>query len=211
MRSFWGLMKAYWFSERWMEAWFLTAVIAVLTAGLSKTSVWIAETSGELVNAIAFFHDPRNLSPLGTLLTSAGLLVLLVVSRTSVFIGIRNLFSTTLHRQWRGWLDGRFNDALLDRQPHPFPPPAWRRATATGWRRPPDNVDQRVQESIKGMTGGAIGLAMGVVGVVTSVIFVGQKLLRDLDRGRRAGIPRRLWQRRAGLRRRRDLCAAEHL
>ena len=46
MRSFWGLMKAYWFSERWMEAWFLTAVIAVLTAGLSKISVWIAETSG---------------------------------------------------------------------------------------------------------------------------------------------------------------------
>ena len=41
----------------------------------------------------------------------------------------------------------------------------------------PDNIDQRVQDSIKGMTGGAIGLAMGVMGVVASLFFVGQKLL----------------------------------
>ena len=178
MRSFWGLMKAYWFSERWMEAWFLTAVIAVLTAGLSKISVWIAETSGELVNAIAFFHDPRNLSPLGTLLASAGLLVLLTVSKDIVFVGIRNLFSSTLHRQWRGWLNARFNDALLDpNHTHYHLQHAARDRDGLA-PAAPDNVDQRVQEAIKGMTGGAIGLAMGVVGVVTSVIFVGQKLLQ---------------------------------
>ncbi len=41
----------------------------------------------------------------------------------------------------------------------------------------PDNIDQRVQDSIKQMTGGAIGLAMGVLGVATSLYFVGQKLI----------------------------------
>ena len=110
MRSFWGLMRAYWFSERWKEAWGLTLVIALLTALSSKASVWLAEASGELVNAIAFFHDPRNATPLESLLTSAGLLVLLVVLKDAGFTGIRHLFSTTLHRKWRGWLDSRFNE-----------------------------------------------------------------------------------------------------
>ena len=39
MRSFWGLMRAYWFSDRWMEAWALTVVIAFFTAAASKASV----------------------------------------------------------------------------------------------------------------------------------------------------------------------------
>ena len=46
MRSFWGLMRAYWFSDRWKEAWGLTLVIALLTALSSKASVWMAEEIG---------------------------------------------------------------------------------------------------------------------------------------------------------------------
>ncbi|TIU17245.1 MAG: ABC transporter ATP-binding protein/permease, partial [Mesorhizobium sp.] len=40
-------------------------------------------------------------------------------------------------------------------------------------------VDQRIQESIKDMTGGAIGLAMGVLGLATSLYFIGQNLLQS--------------------------------
>ena len=68
MRGFGGLMRAYWFSDRWKEAWALTLVIALFTAASSKTSVWMAEASGELVNAIAFFHDPGNATPLSSLI-----------------------------------------------------------------------------------------------------------------------------------------------
>ena len=85
-----------------------------LTAISSKASVWIAEASGELVNSIAYFHDPRNESPLNSLLTGAGMLVSLVVFKDIAFVGVRHLFSTTLHRKWRGWLNARFNAALLD-------------------------------------------------------------------------------------------------
>ena len=63
MRSFWGLMRAYWFSDRWKEAWTLTIVIALLTALSSKAGVWFAEASGELVNSIAFFHDAAQHHP----------------------------------------------------------------------------------------------------------------------------------------------------
>ncbi len=179
MRSFWGLMRAYWLSDRWIEAWALTVVIAFFTAAASKASVWMAEASGELVNSIAFFHDPSNTTPLPYLLNSAGLLLLLVFVKDAGIIGIRHLFSTTLHRKWRGWLDSRFNDALLDGNHTHFHLQHGGRDANGKPVLPPDNVDQRVQESIKGMTGGAIGLAMGIMGVVTSLFFVGQKLIEQ--------------------------------
>lgn len=177
MRSFWGLMRAYWFSDRWKEAWGLTLVIALLTALSSKASVWMAEASGELVNAIAFFHDPTNLTPLASLLASAGTLLLLVLLKDAGLTGIRHLFSTTLHRKWRGWLNGRFNAALLDNNHTHFHVQNGGLDALGNAVPAPDNIDQRVQDSIKGMTGGAIGLAMGVMSVTTSLYFVGQKLL----------------------------------
>ncbi len=77
-----------------------------------------------------------------------------------------------MHRKWRGWLDGRFNAALLDANHTHFNV----QHDAGEGRAAPDNIDQRVQDAIKGMTGGAIGLAMGVMSVATSLFFVGQKL-----------------------------------
>jgi ABC-type uncharacterized transport system fused permease/ATPase subunit len=179
MRSFWGLMRAYWFSDSWKEAWTLTIVIALLTAISSKTSVWMAEASGDLVSSIARFHDQSNADPLAYLLTSAGFLLLLVVIKDVGIIGFRHFVSATLHRKWRGWLDGRFNAALLDSNHTHFHLQNGGRDRAGNPVEPPDNVDQRVQESIKGMTGGAIGLAMGVMGVTTSLFFVGQKLIEE--------------------------------
>ncbi|CAM5621921.1 ABC transporter ATP-binding protein/permease [Mycolicibacterium aubagnense] len=173
MRGFWGLMRAYWFSDRWREAWALAAIIALLTALSSKTGVWFAIASGELVNSIAFFHDAANTTPLTSLLSNAGWLVLLVIIKDVGITGTRTLVSATLHRKWRGWLNGRFNDALLDPNHTHF------HAQNGGDGPAPDNIDQRVQELIKDMTGGAIGLAMGVLAVATSLFFVGQKLIAD--------------------------------
>src|SRR5262245_26062351 len=177
MRRFWGLIRAYWASDRWKEAWALTVIIATLTALAAKSSVWMAEASGDLVNSIALFHDPENLTPLASLLTSAGMLLGLVVLKDVAFIGVRHFFSATLHRKWRSWLNIQFNAALLDANHTHF---HLQNGTGDGGERgasAPDNVDQRVQESIKGFTGGAIGLSMGIAGVVMSLLFVGQKLL----------------------------------
>src|SRR5690606_5387435 len=95
----------------------------------------------------------------------------LVVVKDAGITASRSFVSATLHRKWRGWLDRRFNDALLDANHSHF------HAQHGGDGTAPDNIDQRVQESIKSMTGGAIGLAMGVMAVATSLFFVGQKLL----------------------------------
>ncbi|MGC4025176.1 MAG: ABC transporter ATP-binding protein/permease [Mesorhizobium sp.] len=177
MRGFWGLMRAYWLSDRWKEAWGMTLAIAVLTAISSKMGVWWAQYSAELVNSIAYFHSPHNAAPLEHLLTAAGMLVFVTLGKDVGVVGIRHLFSTTLHRKWRGWLNSQFNEALLDDNHTHFH--LQHEGKDAGLARPaPDNIDQRVQDSIKQMTGGAIGLAMGILGVVTSLYFVGMELIR---------------------------------
>ncbi|ASY65252.1 Zinc carboxypeptidase A metalloprotease (plasmid) [Sinorhizobium sojae CCBAU 05684] len=177
MRGFWGLMWAYWFSEKWQEAWGLAAVIVVLTALSAMASVWFAEASGELVSAIAFLHHPQNPTTLSSILTIAATLATIMVLKSIGFTAVRHFFSTTLHRKWRAWLDQRFNDALLGRNHthlHLQRGVAEAIPTSVGV---PDNIDQRIQESIKGMTGGAIGLAMGVAGVTLSLYFVGGRII----------------------------------
>lgn len=177
MRTFWGLMRAYWFSDRWKEAWGITLVIAVLIAAESKVGVWFAKTAAELGTAVAFFHDPRNPDPTALLLTSATTLIGLLVFKEFVFAGCKHLVSTTLHRKWRAWLNGQFNEALLDSN-HTHLHLQHQGRDASGAERPaPDNIDQRVQEAIKGMTGGALGLAMGIFAVFSSFYFVGRELI----------------------------------
>ena len=178
MRGFWGLMQAYWLSERWREAWVLTAAIALLTAAGSKVGVWITESTGDLMGAIALFHWEGNEAPASSILTSAASLVLFVVL-VETLMGVRNLVSTTLHRKWRGWLNGRFNDALLDANHTHFHVQHGGGEEKSASLPAPDNIDQRVQESIKDMAGGAIGLAMGVMSVATAVFFYGQKLIEN--------------------------------
>jgi ABC-type uncharacterized transport system fused permease/ATPase subunit len=175
MCSFWGLLRAYWVSDRWVEAWTLTIAIALLTAAASKASVWMAMASGELINSFVNIHDPFVVSPLNVILANAGVLAGIVAVKEIGFIGFRHLLSTTLHRKWRGWLNSRFGEALLDEQHTHYH--LQQGGTSAGQDKTPDNIDQRIQESIKGMTGGAIGLAMGVLGVTMSIIFVGQKLI----------------------------------
>ncbi|WP_234804169.1 ABC transporter ATP-binding protein/permease [Ensifer adhaerens] len=178
MRSFWGLLFAYWLSKRWREAWSLTFLILLLTGLSAQASVWFALTSGELVNRIANFHHPTVPTTPSSLLTTAATLAAIAITRDAGFTAVRHFFSTTLHRKWRQWLDERFNQALLDANHTHFHLQQNGLGEMVGKEGPtPDNIDQRVQEAIKGMTGGAIGLGIGIAGVVLSLVFVGRKLI----------------------------------
>ena len=177
MRNFWGLMIAYWLSERWRDAWGLTMGILVLTALSAKASVWFAIASGELVSGIAYIHHPTTPTTLTSLLNTASTLAIIAIVKDIGFTTIRHFWATTLHRKWREWLDGRFNEALLNSNQTHFHLQQMGTDEAGSAIPAPDNIDQRVQESIKGMTGGAIGLAMGVLGVALSLGFVGSMLV----------------------------------
>ncbi len=174
MRSFWGLLKAYWVSEKWREAWALTIAVAILSAAASKSGVWLAQASGSFIATIASFHD-LGVEAITDVLTAAGILVGLAILKFAVFLGFRHYFSSTLHRKWRQWLDSQFNAALLsDRRPYYH---LLVMGSPDEGSNVPDNIDQRIQDSIKAMTGNALGMAMGLISVVTSVYFVGETLL----------------------------------
>jgi len=174
MRNFWGLLCAYWVSDKWREAWVLTIAVALLSAASSKSGVWLAQASGNFISTIASFHD-LGLSAVNDVMMAAGLLVGLAVMKFAVFLGFRHYFSTTLHRRWRQWLDRQFNAALLsDRRPY-YHLMVMGGTDDNG--NVPDNIDQRIQDSIKAMTGNALGMAMGLFSVVTSVYFVGEMLI----------------------------------
>jgi len=176
MRNFRGLLTAWWTSARWAEAWALAIAVACLTAAVSKSGVWVAEASGEFISAIVNFHVVETEVAKGRLLSSGLVLVGLAALKSFLLVGIRHYVSTTMHRKWRRWLDGEFNKALLGERRAYFHLMSGTGAEAGGTRLP-DNIDQRVQDAVKDMTGGALGLAMGLLTVVTSVFFVGQKLM----------------------------------
>lgn len=177
MQTFGGLLCAYWRSSNRREAWLLTGVIVLLTALSSVASVWFAEASGQLVGAIASLQNPAQPTTPAIILTTAATLVAIVVTKEIAFTALRHFFSATLHRKWRAWLDRGFNDALLDRNHTHFRVQHGAAEAITAVPQAPDNIDQRIQESIKGMTGGAIGLAMGIAGVILSLFFVGGKIV----------------------------------
>lgn len=174
--SFWGLIGAYWVSDRWREAWGLTLLVFAITTLLSKASVWTALASADFLAALAGFHTlaPGD-RPAEVLLTAATVLFAVHVSRAGV-IAMRHLISATLHRRARAWLVTRFNAEILSDERIAFDLMS-DRASADGATRLPDAIDQRLDECSIGMYGGLIGLAMGLWGALASIWFISTALI----------------------------------
>ena len=175
MRSFWGLLTAYWFSERWVEAWALTIGVFGLTTILSKSSVWVATTSADFLNSLVRFHMPDDgVEPVTYLFTAAAIFVAVHLGRIGG-AGVRHLCSSTLHRRARGWTQAQFSEAILARNDIAANLMS-DRDTDRG-RRLPDNIDQRVDDCTSNIFGGLIGLAMGLWGAVASIYFISAAVL----------------------------------
>ena len=69
--TFWGLVSAYWVSDRWREAWSLTVVVLAITLLISKAAVWAAEASADFIASLADFHRPGAVDPARVILLSA--------------------------------------------------------------------------------------------------------------------------------------------
>lgn len=171
LTGFWGLLSAYWFSERWREAWSLTILVFVITTILSKASVWVALASADFLASLTNFHSPEpGTDPGRVLLLAAGGYLGIFLARTAG-VSFRHLISTTLHRRARGWMVTQFNDAILSDERIALDLMS-DRSESGGRSRMPDAIDQRVDECSGSLYGGVIGLAMGLWGAVTSIFFV---------------------------------------
>ncbi|MBL9059943.1 MAG: ABC transporter ATP-binding protein/permease [Mangrovicoccus sp.] len=174
--SFWGLISAYWLSERWKEAWALTAFVFGVTTLLSKASVWTATASADFIAAIVGFHSPAEGIDPGTALLTAAAVYLAIYLGRSAAMALRHFLSSTLHRRARAWLAGRFNAAILANERIAFDLLSDRGEASDGTRLP-DAIDQRIDECTIGLYSGLIGLAMGLWGAIASIGFVSQAIL----------------------------------
>ena len=176
LSRFWGLLFAYWLSERWREAWLLTLIIFVLTTLLSKASVWVALASADFLASLANFHSPEEgINPAQTILL-AGVAYLAIFLGRIAGVALRHLTSSTLHRRARGWLVGQFNDAILADGRVALDLMSDRSASGDATRLP-DAIDQRVDVCSANLYGGLIGLAMGLWGALAAIWFVSHALL----------------------------------
>lgn len=176
LTGFWGLLSAYWLSERWREAWLLTVVIFAITTLLSKASVWVALASADFLASLANFHSTAPEADPARIILLAATAYLGIFLARAAGIALRHFLSTTLHRRARGWLVGQFNNAILADGRIALDLTSDRSAP-DGTPRMPDAIDQRVDECSGGLYGGIIGLAMGLWGAVTSIYFVAAALL----------------------------------
>ncbi|MEM8956755.1 MAG: ATP-binding cassette domain-containing protein [Pseudomonadota bacterium] len=176
-RSFWGLVTAYWRSERWVEAWSLTVVVFAMTTLLSKASVWAAMASADFISALAGFHSPEDgADPGRVLLMAAAVFFAIHISRAAL-IALRHFVSSTLHRRARSWLAGRFDAEILADERIAFDLMSDRGSSGREPRLP-DAIDQRIDECTTGLYGGLIGLSMGIWGAVASIWFISQAILQ---------------------------------
>jgi len=176
LSRFWGLLFAYWLSERWREAWLLTLIIFVLTTLLSKASVWVALASADFLASLANFHTAdAATNPAQTILLAGAVYLAIFLGRIAG-VALRHLTSSTLHRRARGWLVGQFNDAILTDGRIALDLMS-DRSTAEGKSRLPDAIDQRVDVCSANLYGGLIGLAMGLWGALAAIWFVSHALM----------------------------------
>ena len=177
LTGFWGLISAYWLSEKWREAWGLTIAVFALTTALSKASVWIATASADFIAALAGFHrTAKDGGDAVQILFLAAMAFVAIFLAKAAGVAVRHLLSAHLHRAARSWLVGKFDAALLS--DHRVALDLTSDQGSDGkTRRLPDAIDQRVDECSIGLYGGVIGLAMGLWGAVASVWFVSQALM----------------------------------
>lgn len=176
LSGFWGLLFAFWTSERWREAWLLTVIVLAMTTLLSKASVWVAVASADFVASLANVHAADAASDPGRVVLMAGAVYLALFLGRSAGVALRHYVSATLHRRARGWLVGQFNAAILADERIALDLMS-DRSVAGDAPRMPDAIDQRVDECSASLYGGVIGLAMGLWGALTSIWFVFSALL----------------------------------
>ena len=176
LTGFWGLISAYWLSDRWREAWTLTVVVFAITTLLSKASVWTATASADFIASLAGFHTGLSgTNPAQTVMTAAAIYLAIFVSRAGG-VALRHFVAGTLHRRARSWLSAYFDREILADERIAFDLMSDRAETG-GASRLPDAIDQRIDECSQGLYGGILGLAMGLWGAITSIWFVSRALI----------------------------------
>ena len=156
-RDFWALFKPYWFSEEKNTARLLLVAIVALTLGMVYMNVQINQWQNLFFNTL---QDKDNAEFYRQVLRFTMLAALWIV------MAVYSLYLTQmLQIRWRRWLTNKYlKDWLGDRTYYPMQ----LKGNQT------DNPDQRVAEDLKIFVNQTLGLSVGLLNaVVTLVSFIG--------------------------------------
>ena len=156
-RDFWALFKPYWFSEERLIARLLLSAIIALTLGMVYMNVQINEWQNLFFNTL----QDKNKAEFYRQILRFTMLAAIWIA-----MSVYSLYLTQmLQIRWRRWLTDKYlKDWLTDRTYYPM--------QLRG--RQTDNPDQRVAEDLKIFVNQTLGLSIGLLNaVVTLVSFVG--------------------------------------
>lgn len=176
MQTFSGMMKSYWTSSKKREAWMYTAAIGALIVGSSQSNVFMAKAAGTFIDTLANLPYSSTETSAGDVLMAGGTILGIALAQHIALFPAKKFALENLHRKWRKWLNTEFNKAILNGRRTYFHLNHGVTSPDGSVEALPKNIDQRWQDSIKSMTGEALGLAHGGVSVVTSAFLVGYAL-----------------------------------
>src|ERR1700686_1405238 len=152
----WVLASPYWGSDERWRARLLLSVIVVLTLGLVGDLVLYNDWNRQFYEAL----QNKDFASFGPLLVRFGILAALYI----IGAVYRLYFQQMLQMRWRVWLTHQYVDNWLSQRTY------YRMEVAS---RTADNPDQRISEDIQLFTSTTLGLALGLLSsVVTLVSFV---------------------------------------
>jgi len=156
-RDFWALFKPYWFSKEKTTALVLLLAIIALTLGMVYMNVQINQWQNLFFNSLQDKNKPEFYRLILRFTMLAGLWITMAVYSPYL--------TQLLQIRWRRWLTDKYlKDWLGDRTYYPM--------QLKGSQS--DNPDQRVAEDLKIFVNQTLGLSIGLLNaVVTLLSFVG--------------------------------------
>ena len=152
----WQLASPYWRSEERRTAWSLLVAIIALTLGLVYLDVLFNDWNRDFYNAL----EQKSAADFRDLILYFSFLAVMFIA-----VAIYKLYLTQmLEMRWRAWLTREYTSTWMAKQ-------VYYRIELD--RRGTDNPDQRIAEDLRLFTSGTLGLSLGLLSsVVTLVTFV---------------------------------------
>ena len=152
----WQLASPYWRSEERRTAWGLLVAIVALTLGLVYLDVLFNDWNRDFYNAL----EQKSAADFRDLILYFSFLAVMFIA-----VAIYKLYLTQmLEMRWRAWLTREYTSTWMAKQ-------VYYRIELD--RRGTDNPDQRIAEDLRLFTSGTLGLSLGLLSsVVTLVTFV---------------------------------------
>lgn len=167
MRTYTGLLTAYWRSPGQRDAYLYAAGIGALSFLIGANAIRIGLEYAETFYSLSHYHTlgPDAFSNLKNNVVDA---TILTAEQVGMVVG-RHLISSNLHRKWTGWLRNQFAGALLNEQNTAHHLRYALVKNENGEIESLKSIEQRIADCTKSTPGTVIGLTMGAITTASSL------------------------------------------